>query len=291
MKAAFGQEIGFISWMRLGVPVILILVPAMWLYLTFIAFPIRIRDLPGGRGMLQAELRELGPMSRAEIVVMTVFFLAAAGWIARPFLASALGLPMLEDTVIAIAAALALFLIPVDLRARRFVMDWKTAEKLPWGVLLLFGGGLSLASAMTATGVDRSIGQSLAHLGGIPDVLLVLTITASVVFLSEIASNTAIATALMPVLAGAAPGLGVHPYLLMIPGCFAASLAFMMPVGTPPNAIAFSTGFVTMPQMVRAGFWLNLISIAVITLLVYYGGSWLLGVDLHAVPEWAKLSR
>ncbi|MBX3358445.1 MAG: DASS family sodium-coupled anion symporter [Phycisphaeraceae bacterium] len=287
-RAIFGQEIGFLRWMWLGVPIVMILIPVVWIYLTFLAFPVRIQSIPGSRSMLRDEFKRLGPMSRGEIAVMVVFFIAAACWITRPLL-TARGLPMLHDSVIAVAAAAVLFLIPIDLRARRFVMDWETAEKLPWGVLLLFGGGLSLASALTATGVDAFIGHSLARMDGVPDLVLVAAVAAAILFLTEIASNTAIATVMMPVLAGAAAGLGVHPYLLMIPGCLAASLAFMMPVGTPPNAIVFSTGRVTMRQMVRAGFWLNLVSILVVTVVVYYAGSWLLGMDLHTVPPWARL--
>ncbi len=288
VKKTYGQEIAFAQWMRLGVPFVALFLPLAWLYLTTFAFPIRLKAIPGGSDLIRGELAALGPMKRGEWVVFIVFLCAAAAWILRPALARWLGLgDGLTDTGIAIIAALSLFLIPVDLKSRTFTMDWETAERLPWGILILFGGGLSLAKAMQESGVDVAIGRAFAGVGALPDVALIAIIALAVIFLTELTSNTAVTTSLMPVLAAAAVGLDIHPYLLLIPAAIAASCAFMLPVATPPNAIVFSSGYVTLPQMARAGFWLNLIGAALVTLMLWLLGGWLLGEDLSVVPEWA----
>lgn len=300
----FNQELTVGYWMRLGVPIVLVMGPLAWAYLAFIAFPLKESDgsplrLSGERAFLNHELRTLGRMSRPERIVLAVFLGVALAWVFRPLLLTALNLrhalpggkaiDRLDDAGIAVLGALALFLIPAGrTHPRRAVLDWKTAERLPWGILLFFGGSLSLADAMTRTGVDQFLGSLLAGLGHIPTALVVLLVIAAVVFLTEVASNVAVASALMPIMAAAAGALHVHPYLLMFPACLAASLAFMLPVGTPPNAIVYATGQVSMRQMIRAGFRLNLLSIATIFVMVYVLGSLLLGEDLMTPPEWAK---
>jgi len=165
-------------------------------------------------------------------------------------------------------AAMALFLIPVDRAQGIRAMDWGTAAKLPWGVLMLFGGGLTLATAIETNGVSAFIGNSSRGLAGLPPLLLLLAITAMTVFLSELTSNTAQVATMVPVLAAMAPVLGMNPYVLIIACTLGASSAYMMPVGTPPNAIVFGTGLVRLPQMMKAGFWLNLAGILLITALV-----------------------
>jgi sodium-dependent dicarboxylate transporter 2/3/5 len=202
-------------------------------------------------------------------VTLIVFAITALLWMLRRPLNSLGPLAWLTDAGIAMIGALAMFVIPVDWRKREFAMNWRTAVKLPWGILVLFGGGLSLAGAIEANGVAEFIAAQTHHIAGLPEIALVLVIVTAVVFFSEIASNTATATTLVPILAAMAPGLGVEPLLLVIPAALAASLAFMMPVGTPPNAIVFGTGYVTMPQMIKAGFWLNLIGIALIMAVTY----------------------
>jgi len=164
----------------------------------------------------------------------------------------------------------------VDTRRRVFALDWPTAVKLPWGVLLLFGGGLSLAEAMTSTGVDVYIGSLFAHLGGLPPLVVVLVVTACVVALTEVASNTAIATTFLPVMHDAAGPLGMEPYALLIPTAMAASLAFMLPMGTPPNALVFATGRVSMRRMAVTGLVMNTAAILVITAVSHFLGPWLL---------------
>jgi solute carrier family 13 (sodium-dependent dicarboxylate transporter), member 2/3/5 len=173
----------------------------------------------------------------------------------------------LSDATIAMLAALAMFLIPADRATGARAMDWQTARKLPWGVLMLFGGGLTLATAIEANGVSKFIGNASRGLAGLPPLLLLLAITAMTVFLSELTSNTAQVSTMVPVLAAMAPALGMSPYVLILACTLGASSAFMMPVGTPPNAIVFGTGLVRLPQMIKAGFWLNLAGILVITAL------------------------
>jgi solute carrier family 13 (sodium-dependent dicarboxylate transporter), member 2/3/5 len=287
MSTAYGVEIGFARWLLVGLPLSTIALPLVWIFLTRVAFPIRIRSIPGGRERLAREVIELGPVSFAERRVGLVFALTAVAWVTRPLLDPLV--PGLSDTSIAIAAALIMFLIPAggDGNSGRFILDWETAARLPWGVLLLFGGGLSLAHAVTATGLAEYIGTSLAGLVAWPTLLLVIVVTLVIIFLTELTSNTATAAAFLPVLAPLAVALGENPFVLVVPAALAASCAFMMPVATPPNAIVYGSGYITIPQMARAGIGLNLLFTALITLVVYTAVLWIFGVSLGETPSWA----
>ncbi len=186
-------------------------------------------------------------MKRGERITLAVFASAACGWIFRPLLAKVAvagthPLGGLTDPGIAVAAALLLFVIPVDARRRMFTMDWETAQKLPWGLLLLFGGGLSLASAVKITGVGEWIGHGVGAFAGMPPIVLVILVTTLMIFLTELTSNTASTATLVPILGALAPGLGLPVFLLVVPATVAASCAFMLPVATPPNAIVFGSG-------------------------------------------------
>jgi sodium-dependent dicarboxylate transporter 2/3/5 len=221
---------------------------------------------------VRRELAALGPMSRPERVTLGVFLGASALWITRPLLS---GLQLggiapfagLSDAGIAMLAALALFVTRAD--RDRFVLDWETAVKLPWGILVLFGGGLSLAAAIQSNGVGGFLGEQVAGLAGAPSLVIVVCVVAGVVFLTELTSNTATAATLIPILAALAPGLSVEPLLLAVPAALAASCAFMLPVATPPNAVIFGSGHVTIADMSRAGLRLNLVAIALIPLITY----------------------
>jgi sodium-dependent dicarboxylate transporter 2/3/5 len=206
---------------------------------------------------------------------MLIFACAVTGWVLRPQLVAFTGLKAISDAVIAMAAALALFAIPVCARPLKFAMDWPTARKLPWEILILFlilfGGGLTLAAAVTRHGVDAWIASALDPLAGAPLVLVALAVASLVVFLTEITSNTAVTATLLPVLAASAIALGVPPGPLLVAAALSASCAFMLPVATPPNAIVFASGHLTIAQMARAGFALNLLSIITVTLLVTAG--------------------
>jgi len=270
MAQSYGVEVSFAKWMIVGVPLTLIFLPLAWWVTTRVLFPTRIGEIEGGREYIDTEYRKLGPLNPGERATLWVFGVTAFLWVFRPLLAQIevggiAPLARLSDTGIAVGAAIALFLFPLDRPKRLFVMDWATAVRLPWGVLILFGGGLALAAATEANGVAAFIGSYARGFGGWPMLAVIAAVVALTVFLSEFTSNTAQVATMLPILAALAPVLGVSPALLLLPCTLAASLAFMMPVGTPPNAIVFGTGLVTIPQMVRAGFLLNLAGIVIVT--------------------------
>lgn len=262
-------EVSFAGWMMIGLPLSVIGMAAAWFYLTRIAYDVSADEIPGGLQTIRQELRDLGSLSRAEGWVLAIFGLVAIAWITRPWLITPF-FPMIDDASIAIAGAIALFAIPLSMDKNVFVLDWETARKLPWAIILLFGGGLTLADAFMSSGLSGWLGEMLTGLAGLPILLVVLAVVAMVIFLTEVTSNTASATLLMPVMASLAIGVGVAPLMLMVPAALAASCAFMLPVATPPNAIVFGSGCVTIQQMVRVGFWLNMGSIVLITLIGFF---------------------
>jgi sodium-dependent dicarboxylate transporter 2/3/5 len=280
-----GRDIGFLEWMMLGVPLAFTFILIGWLLMTRVLYPFRLAEIPGGSQMIDDEIQKLGGLSQGEKMVMIVFGSAAFLWVVPGLLASipgvgaALGpLGDLDDTAIAVAAGIAMFILPARGRTE-MVLNWRDAEDgLPWGVLLLFGGGLSLAGAVAASGLDEWFGQQVTGLGALPIVLLVAAITTIVLFLTEVTSNTATAATFIPVLGGVAVGIGADPMTLLIPAAFAATCAFMLPVGTPPNAIVFGTGAVTIAQMARGGVVLNLVGIVLITTFCYVLGGVALGL-------------
>jgi len=287
MDEQYGVTLGFGQWMCLGVPLVVIFLFITWLILTKLVFPLHIRQIPGGRELIRRELRKLGPMSRGEWTVLVVFLLTAAAWILRDPLTKWPGLTelapavaRLDDTIIALIGALLLFIIPVDFKNFQFALDWPTARRLPWGMLLLFGGGLSLAAAVTASGLDKWIGQWLSEFSDLPPIIMILLVTAVVIFLTELTSNIATATTFLPILGGVALQFNIDPLMLLAPAALAASCAFMLPVATPPNAIVFGSGHIKISQMIKAGLWLNLIGIILIPLLMYSLGAWVLSVAL-----------
>jgi sodium-dependent dicarboxylate transporter 2/3/5 len=221
------------------------------------------------------ELKALGPLSRGERSTLAVFGVTAVLWVTRPFLAkmSIAGIAPfggLSDSGIAMLAAVALFMIPVEPARGVRAVDWATVRELPWDVLLLFGGGLSLAAAIDTNGVADLLGAATQGFGGWPVLAIVLAVAALSTFASELTSNTAQVATMLPLLAAIAPSLDVHAALLLVPCTLAASAAFMMPVGTPPNAIVFGTGLLTIPQMCKAGFWLNLCGVVIVTAVTYF---------------------
>ena len=271
----FRQDISFVGWLPIGLPLTLAFLPVTFWLLTRVLMPTQGVKLEGGAKLIDAELQKLGRVKQGEWNTLYVFAVVVSLWLLRPLLThweitwgSDVFKPLgnLSDTGIAMLGAVTLFLLPINIKQRIFTMDWETAEKLPWGILLLFGGGLSLAASVQANGVAEFIGSQAQLFGKLPPIVLVLAVTSAIVYLTELTSNVATTASLVPVLAALAPGLGVHPYLLIFPACIASSCAFMLPVATPPNAIVFGSGAITIPQMVRAGFWLNLVSIALVTI-------------------------
>lgn len=269
-REMIGRPIGFAEWLIVGVPTVAVMLPATWALLVFGLH----RSPPlaaGAHEMLALERRRQGPRSRAETMVAVVFALMAAAWLLRepkqlgdltiPGLAT--WAPWIDDATIAMAGALLLFLLPSG--EERRVLVWEDTRDLPWGVLILFGGGLSLARAFDVSGLTAAVGAAVEGLGALPLWLLLGGTITLFVTLSELASNTAVAAMGMPVLAAAATGLEQNPIVFMAAGALASSCAFMMPVGTPPNAIVFGSGYIRMGEMVRAGIWLNLLAIVVLT--------------------------
>lgn len=273
MLERFDVRISFLGWMAAALPLVAVFLPLAWVYLVRFASPVRLETLPGGRALIRDELRALGRMSRGEWAVFVVFCLTAAMWMTRPLLVS-LGeriglapLAALTDPGIAMLGGLALFVIPVDARSRVFAMDWETAARLPWSVLLLFGGGLALARAIQSGGVDVYLGSGFDALTGAPTLVIVMSVALLMIFMTELTSNTAVTSALLPVLAGVGLELGIEqPLYLLLPATFAASCAFMLPVATPPNAVVFASDRVTIAQMARSGLVMNLIGVALISL-------------------------
>jgi len=270
LRAHYGIDLTMLGWMRVGVPVILLLLPLAWLWLCFGAFRLPAAGFAGDEAQLRAQRARLGAASAAERRTGAVFLLVALGWVLRPQLVAWFGLPGLDDGVIALIGALLLFVLPAQGLEGERLLDWNTARGIPWDILLLFGGGLSLAAALTASGADAPIAQWASGLGSVPVALIVGVIAVAIVFTGELTSNTAAATAIMPVLAGLASARGIDPLPLFMVATLAGSCGFMLPVATPPNAIAYGTGFVPLRAMLRAGFGLNLIAVAVVVGFVWF---------------------
>lgn len=261
-------DIAFGEWLLHALPLVLVMLPIAYLLLVGPLF--RIKGAVGGsKDAIRDELRDLGSMKPGEWVVFIIFTITASLWIFQDLIMRLPGLERLgitlSDAQIAMFAAVALFVTPVDRKWRTFAMDWDTAAKAPFGILLLFGGGLSLAAAVSGTGLDTAIGQQFARLEGVPIWLIVLCLCLMVTFLTELTSNTAVTTALLPVMAAAGTALGIDDAYLLLPVAVSASCAFMLPVATPPNAVAFSSGHVTIAQMARTGVVFNILFACVIT--------------------------
>ncbi|MCA1803046.1 MAG: DASS family sodium-coupled anion symporter [Rhodothermaceae bacterium] len=267
MLETYGVEIGFSQWMLIGVPLVAISLPVVYILLVKIIYPINLKELPGGRELINQQLKKAGSITRAELMVAIVFSATALMWITRPLLEPYI--PNISDTGIAIFGAIVMFLLPVNFKKGEFVLKWEDAKRLPWEVLILFGGGLSLAAAITDTGLAEWIGASLSALSGWPVIILIVTSLLVIIFLTEITSNTATAAAFLPILASVAIAMGQDPLILVIPAAIGASCAFMLPVATPPNAIVYGSGLVSIPQMAKAGFALNLVMVVLITLVMY----------------------
>ncbi|WP_217697245.1 SLC13 family permease [Virgibacillus siamensis] len=281
----FNMEISFASWMMIGVPVVIVLLPLLWLYLTKVVYKVNFRELPGGKEQINRERKSLGKISYEEKAVALVFIFAAFMWITRTFIwQNILEIPGISDGIIAMTATVLLFLIPSKQEEGSKIMEWKDSQNIPWGILILFGGGLAIAAGFTETGLSDWIGSQLAELEGMNILIIMFIATAVILFLTEITSNTATGTMIIPVVASLALALNVHPYALMVPCAMAANCAFMLPVGTPPNAIIYGTGKLKITGMVKNGFWLNITSLILIVLAVYFFLPIIWGIDLFELP-------
>ncbi len=267
LSSTYGIKIDFFKWMTFGLPVVLVMLPLAWLLLTRVVFSTRRIRIGDASRLIQQELAVLGPMSGAEKVVAGVFFGAALGWIFGSQLTALTGLSI-NDTSVAMVAALTLFAWPISRARGEFILDWEATQSVPWGVLLLFGGGLALAGGFKDTGLADWIGHSVASFE-ISAWLLVLVVICAIIYLTEITSNTASTATFLPILGAVAIGLQLDPRLLTVPVAVGASMAFMMPVATPPNAIVFSYDQLRLQDMVKAGFWLNIIAVGVTFAAMY----------------------
>jgi sodium-dependent dicarboxylate transporter 2/3/5 len=275
MLENYGIRIGFGAWMLMALPVVIVTLPITWWLLVRVLHRLSSTPIAGGAELLGRERDAMGVMTRTEWTVGAIATATSLAWIARPFLETSL--PGLSDTGIAVIAGLLLFLIPVGNRPLRFVLTWEQAERLPWSVLILFGGGLSLAGAIQEQGVAEWIGARLGLVAGWPELAVIAVVVVAVILLSELASNTAVAAAFLPVAASLAAVTGFQPQLLTLGTALAASCAFMLPVATPPNAVVFGTGKLRVSDMVVAGVWLNLLFIVLLPLVVLYLGRWAFG--------------
>jgi sodium-dependent dicarboxylate transporter 2/3/5 len=267
LRENYAIEVDFAHWLLVGLPLCAVLLPLTWLVLTRLLFRVNFTTSDEGKRLLKTMKDDLGRISSPEKRVAFVFLTVGLCWMFRPLLARLPGLNMLDDSGIAMAGAVALFLVPSGDAADPMLLRWRHVEKLPWNILLLFGGGLALAAAVTETGLALWLGDNLQALAMLPVPLLVLVVTTMIIFLTELTSNTATAATFLPVVAAVAVEAGVDPLMLAIPVTLAASCAFMLPVATPPNAIVFGSGLLSIPQMAKAGFALNIIAIAAISLL------------------------
>lgn len=279
----YGVDIPFAKWMLFGLPISLLLLIISWFHMTHWAFPLKNITIEGGQREIHKELKALGPISYEERAVLIVFTLVSLAWIGRSYIIKPF-IPGIDDAIIALIGALLLFIIPAK-QTPTPLMSWGRAVQLPWGILLLFGGAFSLAAAIDVSGLGAWLADQLSLFKGAPFLLILLVLVAVVNFTTELTQNMATCTLLMPVLAALTPVLNLHPYGLMIAGCIASSCAFMLPVATAPNAIMFGTGAIEMKDMIRAGVWLNLISIMLIVLFTYFLLPVLWDIDLRVFPS------
>ena len=268
VQETYSTEISFAQWFSFGFPISVLFLVLCWIYLTKIAFKFKQKTFPGGKSEIDKRLKELGKISYEEKIVLSVFVFTALCWITRSFFIKKF-MPAIDDSIIAIFCAIVLFLLPSKKKSKPLLV-WKDTINLPWGILLLFGGGMALASGFEKSGLAIWIGNQMTSLESVPLLILLLILIASVNFLTEITSNLATTAMLLPVLVSLASAIGVHPYFLLVGATVAASCAFMLPVATPPNAVVFGSGLLKIEDMVKKGIWLNIISILLLTLIVYF---------------------
>ncbi len=282
----YGYEITFSKWFLFGFPISIILLFFCWIYLTRVAYKFESNSFPGGTAEIQTIKKELGPISYEEKLVAIVFALAGLCWISRSFFLQKI-LPSLDDTIIAISFGLLLFILPSKQKSAA-LLSWRDTINLPWGIIILFGGGMALARAFETSGLALWLGELMTSFSVLPLFLLILLLIAAVNFLTEITSNLATTAMLLPVLAPLALEINIHPFGLMVGAAVAASCAFMLPVATPPNAVVFGSGYLKIQDMVTRGVIMNIFSIILITLMVYIILPIVWGIELSFFPDILK---
>jgi len=268
----YGYTIGFLDWMLLFLPLTILLMAALYLMLVKVLYPNHIAHSEKGRAFIQQELQALGRLSVTEKRVAAVFLGTVLLWTTRDLLNGIQQVMVLDDAMIAIAGAIALFIVPAEKKVaghNKTLLEWEDTSKMAWGILLLFGGGIALAKVMEGAGLMQRLGQFLSSYADVPLPVMVLVVATLSIFLSEVMSNVAQVIVMAPVVSALAESMQVDPLTLGLPMTLAASCASMLPMGTPPNAIVFASGHIRIREMVRTGWWLNLIAIALITLFSY----------------------
>lgn len=268
IKTSYNIEINFLQWMSFGLPISIFLLFICWKYLTSVAYKFDNQNFDSGMNEINDQLKSLGKISYEEKSVMIIFIATALAWITQSFVIKKY-IPEIDDTIIAIIAAVTLFILP-NKKGDKKLLAWEDAVKLPWGILLLFGGGMALAKGFDSSGLAIWIGSQMSFFDAIPLLALLLFLVAMVNFLTEITSNLATTAMLLPVLVALAETIGVNPYYLLVGATVAASCAFMLPVATPPNAVVFGSKILKIDDMIKKGFWMNLISIFILTAAVYW---------------------
>jgi len=266
-KQFYNHDISFVRWMLIGVPISILMLFTCYFLITRVLFRNGLKSVEGSHQLIANKLNELGKMKKEEKLVLLVFSMTSLFWIFQQLLNSALGSDIFNDTNIAIAGGLLMFLVPVNFSESKFLLVWEDTNKLPWSILILFGGGICLAKGMESTGIIKAIGSHISSQQSLPLWQLLLILIVITVVLTEFMSNVALVTIIIPVVFGIADGLHYDPYVLALPVTIAASCAFMFPISTPPNAIVFASGHIKMKDMMRAGALLNLVSIVIILLL------------------------
>jgi sodium-dependent dicarboxylate transporter 2/3/5 len=271
IQEVYNIEISFLKWFQFGLPISILLLAISWVYLTKVAFKFKQNEFNKGKEEINRQLEELGSISYEEKIVLSVFVVTGLAWILRTYLLNKF-IPNLDDSIIALISGISLFLFQANNQEGKNekIMNWEDAVKLPWGVLLLFGGGLAIAQGFQSSGLANWIAENLTQLNGFSLFIILLVLITAVNFLTEITSNLATTAMLLPILAPTAVILGVHPYILMVGATLAASCAFMLPVATPPNAVVFGSNYLKISDMVRVGILMNIISIIIIFMMVYF---------------------
>lgn len=265
-----GVDFGFGQWLLIGLPVGLAMLAVGFLLLTKVIFRISGKRIEGVQEIFDAKWRELGQMKRAEWTVLVIFSLTVLVWITAQPINDWIGQRVLNNTNIAMAGGLLMFVVPVSWKHGEFVLHWSSTTRLPWGILILFGGGLSLANGLEQAGIIDLVAQWVTGNVGANALLLSVGLALVSIFLTEVMSNVALVTVLLPVVFRIAHQVNVDPLTLTIPVTLAASCAFMMPISTPPNAVVYSSGYIKVGQMMKAGVWMNLLAVIIIVLMTQW---------------------
>ncbi len=275
MKRFYNLDVSFSKWMIAGIPLMITTLAACYLIITRVLFRNNLPSIEGSKELIHRKLEALGKISREEKLVLAVFSITCFFWIFRQNLNILFGKNLLDDTTIAMAGGILMFLVPVKFSEHKFLLDWSDMKELPWGILLLFGGGLCLADGMEKSGLVSIVGNHFSQQHGISTGMLIFSLTAISMGLTELMSNVALVTIFVPVVFGIADGFQINPVWLAMPVTYAASCAFMMPISTPPNAVLFATGYIKMTDMIRTGFLLNVCCLIIITVLALTVIQWI----------------